>query len=138
MLWWAFIPALVWLVWRWLTSRDWRAAAILVAFVAGWVVWLQDPKRTMFLFYMTPLVPFLALGVTMGLGAILGPAARPVVDPSDRASILAERRRKWGVFGISAYLGLLIVDFAWMWPLFSGGLLTYDQWHMHMWFPSWI
>ena len=137
-LWWAFIPALVWLVWRWLTSRDWRAAAILVAFVAGWVVWLQDPKRTMFLFYMTPLIPFLALGVTMGLGAILGPATRPVVDPSDRASILAERRWKWGVFGISAYLGLLIVDFAWMWPLFSGGLLTYDQWHMHMWFPSWI
>ena len=38
----------------------------------------------------------------------------------------------------SAYLGLLIVDFAWMWPLFSGGLLTYDQWHMHMWFPSWV
>jgi dolichyl-phosphate-mannose-protein mannosyltransferase len=137
-LWWAFIPALVWLVWRWLTSRDWRAAAILVAFVAGWVVWLQDPKRTMFLFYMTPLVPFLALGVTMGLGAILGPAVRPGVDASDRASILAERRRKWGVFGISAYLGLLIVDFAWMWPLFSGGLLTYEQWHMHMWFPSWI
>ena len=35
----------------------------------------------MFLFYMTPLVPFLVLGVTMGLGAILGPATRPVVDP---------------------------------------------------------
>ncbi len=137
-LWWAFIPALVWLVWRWLTSRDWRAAAILVAFVAGWVVWLQDPKRTMFLFYMTPLVPFLALGITMGLGAILGPATRPVVDASDRASVLAERRWKWGVFGIASYLGLLIVDFAWMWPLFSGGLLTYDQWHMHMWFPSWV
>jgi dolichyl-phosphate-mannose--protein O-mannosyl transferase len=74
----------------------------------------------------------------MGLGAIIGPATRQVVDPSDRASILAERRWKWGVFGISAYLGLLIVDFAWMWPLFSGALLTYDQWHMHMWFPSWI
>jgi hypothetical protein len=138
LLWWAFVPALVWLVWRWLTSRDWRAAAVLVAFAAGWVVWLQDPKRTMFLFYMTPLVPFLVLGVTMGLGVILGPATRPVVDESDRASVLAERRWKWGVFGLAGYLGLVIVDFAWMWPLFSGGLLTYEQWHMHMWFPSWV
>ena len=128
-LWWAFIPMLLWLAWRCLPRRDWRAAAVLVAFVAGWVVWFQDLKRTMFLFYMAPLVPFLVLGLTLGLGVMLGPATRPVVDPSDRASILAERRWKWGVFGISAYLGLLIVDFAWMWPLFSGGLLTYDQWH---------
>ena len=43
-LWWAFIPALVWLVWRWLTSRDWRAAAILVAFVAGWVGLVAGPE----------------------------------------------------------------------------------------------
>ena len=43
-----------------------------------------------------------------------------------------------GMWNNFAKLGLLIVDFAWMWPLFSGGLLTYDQWHMHMWFPSWI
>ncbi len=44
MMWWAFVPALVWLVWHWLTTRDWRAGAVLVAFVAGWVVWLQDPS----------------------------------------------------------------------------------------------
>jgi dolichyl-phosphate-mannose--protein O-mannosyl transferase len=138
MLWWAFIPALIWLVWRWLTSRDWRAAAVLVAFIAGWVVWLQDPTRTMFLFYMTPLVPFLALGVTLGLGAILGPASRPAFDADDPAAAAAERRWRWGLLGVAGYLGLLIVDFAWMWPLFTGGLLTYDQWHMHMWFPSWV
>jgi dolichyl-phosphate-mannose-protein mannosyltransferase len=137
-LWWAFIPALIWLAWRWITTRDWRAAAVLVAFAAGWVVWLQDPKRTMFLFYMTPLVPFLALGVAMGLGAILGPAARPATDGDDRAELAADRRWRWGVFGVAAYLGLLIVDFAWMWPIFTAGLLTYNQWHMHMWFPSWI
>jgi dolichyl-phosphate-mannose-protein mannosyltransferase len=25
-----------------------------------------------------------------------------------------------------------------MWPLFTGGLLTYNQWHAHMWLPSWV
>jgi len=39
---------------------------------------------------------------------------------------------------VSVYLGVVVADFAWMWPLFTGGLLTYDQWHAHMWFPSWV
>ena len=33
---------------------------------------------------------------------------------------------------------LVIADFAWMWPIFTGGLLTYDTWHAHMWLPSWV
>ena len=36
------------------------------------------------------------------------------------------------------YLALVILDFAWMWPIFTGGLLTYSQWHAHMWLPSWV
>jgi dolichyl-phosphate-mannose--protein O-mannosyl transferase len=46
----------------------------LVAFAAGWLTWFSIPGRTMFLFYMTPLVPFLVIGVTLMLGAVLGPA----------------------------------------------------------------
>ena len=57
LLWWAFIPVLLWLAWHYLTTRDWRAAAVWVAFAAGWLVWFQDLKRTMFLFYMAPLRP---------------------------------------------------------------------------------
>jgi dolichyl-phosphate-mannose-protein mannosyltransferase len=136
LMWWAFIPALLWLIWHWLTTRDWRAAAVWVAFAAGWLVWFPDLKRTMFLFYMTPLVPFLILGVTLGLGVLLGPAV-----PSTRnapAYFGAQRRRRWGALAVAAYLGIVIADFAWMWPLYSGGLMTLDEWHAHMWFPSWI
>jgi dolichyl-phosphate-mannose-protein mannosyltransferase len=136
LMWWAFVPMLLWLAWHWITTRDWRAAAIWVAFIGGWVVWFQDLKRTMFLFYMAPLVPFLILGLTLALGAMLGPAVRRSGDPWRDAAAL--RRRRWGVAGVSAYLGLVIVDFAWMWPIFTGGLLTYDQWHAHMWLPSWV
>ena len=65
---WAFIPALLWLLWHWATTRDWRAGAVWMAFLAGWGVWLQNTRRTAFLFYMTPLMPFLVLGLTLAVG----------------------------------------------------------------------
>jgi dolichyl-phosphate-mannose--protein O-mannosyl transferase len=135
-MWWAFVPMLVWLAWHWVTTRDWRAGAIWVAVIAGWLVWFKDIKRTMFLFYMAPLVPFLVLGLTLALGTMLGPAlVRTGDEVHDR---VAAARRYWGVAGVTVFLGLVIADFWWMWPLFTGGLLTYDQWHAHMWLPSWV
>jgi dolichyl-phosphate-mannose--protein O-mannosyl transferase len=155
LMWWAFIPMLLWLAWHWLTTRDWRAAAVWVAFIAGWLVWFLNLNRTMFLFYMAPLVPFLVIGLTLALGAMLGPAvhAPPARDPVAEAvdPALAEgadeqefeygrklRRRHWGMAGVAVFLGLVIVDFAWMWPLFTGGLMSYGTWHAHMWLPSWV
>ncbi|MCU1655463.1 MAG: putative protein O-mannosyl transferase [Pseudonocardiales bacterium] len=136
LLWWAFIPMLLWLAWHWITTRDWRAGAVWVAFIAGWLVWFQDLKRTMFLFYMAPLVPFLIIGLTLALGVMLGPALRRTGDAwRDRRAVV---RRQWGLAGISIFLGLVVADFVWMWPLFTGGLLTYEQWHAHMWLPSWV
>jgi len=173
LMWWAFIPMLLWLAWHWLTTRDWRAGAVWVAFLAGWLVWFQHLNRTMFLFYMAPLVPFLVIGLTLALGTMLGPALptrsryhdrTASHDPTasddrttseeptaseDPAAVEAAadpeeqdrrrlRRRYWGLAGMCGFLALVVVDFAWMWPIFTGGLLTYDQWHAHMWLPSWV
>ena len=136
LMWWAFVPMLLWLGWHWFTTRDWRAAAVFVAFAAGWLVWFQDLSRTMFLFYMAPLVPFLVLGLTLGLGCMLGPSPDAGGVP-DRVA-LARRRRRRGAAAVSAYLGLVVADFIWMWPIFTGGLLSYSAWHAHMWLPSWV
>jgi dolichyl-phosphate-mannose--protein O-mannosyl transferase len=136
LMWWAFLPMLLWLAWHWCTTRDWRAGAVWVAFLAGWAVWFQDLKRTMFLFYMAPLMPFLILGLTLALGTMLGPGLRRTGDAARDGSGL--RRRRWGVIGVSAYLGLVVADFVWMWPIYTGGMLTYAQWHAHMWLPSWV
>jgi dolichyl-phosphate-mannose--protein O-mannosyl transferase len=136
LLWWAFLPMLLWLAWHYVTTRDWRAAAVWVAFAAGWLVWFQDLKRTMFLFYMAPLLPFLVLGLTLALGTMLGPAPRRSGDVQRDERAL--RRRRWGIAGLATYLALVIADFVWMWPIFTGGLLTYDTWHAHMWLPSWV
>jgi dolichyl-phosphate-mannose--protein O-mannosyl transferase len=155
LMWWAFAPMMLWLAWHWVTTRDWRAAVVWVAFAAGWLVWFQDLKRTMFLFYMAPLVPFLVIGLTLALGTMLGPAlpSRPVRDfeaeatDTQRRDVAyeleglhdkARRRRNWGIAGVSVYLGLVVADFVWMWPIFTGGMLTYTDWHLHMWLPSWV
>ncbi|HVU92569.1 MAG TPA: phospholipid carrier-dependent glycosyltransferase, partial [Jatrophihabitans sp.] len=146
LMWWAFVPMLLWLAWHWVTTRDWRAGVVWVAFIAGWLVWFQNLDRTMFLFYMAPVIPFLIIGLTLALGTMIGPALPPEpvrdwddpdADPYPNAAELqyerARRRRQWGVAGVSVYLALVIADFAWMWPLFTGGQLTYTEWHLHMW-----
>lgn len=163
LLWWAFIPALLWCLWHWATTRDWRAQAVLVAFAAGWLVWLREPHRTMFLFYMAPLVPFLIIGVTLAIGvalrtdigrplrryAIPDPAAtqpprdamRPEsADPAEptEPAVLVLPPRPWARLGVCAYLGAVVANFIWMWPIFTGALLTYGQWQQRMWFSSWI
>jgi dolichyl-phosphate-mannose--protein O-mannosyl transferase len=136
LLWWAFLPMMVWLAWHWLTTRDWRAGVVWMAFGAGWLVWFIDLKRTMFFFYMAPLVPFLILGLTLALGAILGPALRFTGEVArDRGALL---RRYWGIGVVSAFLAVVTADFIYMWPIFTGGLLTQGQWHAHMWLPSWV
>ncbi|SHH57026.1 C-terminal four TMM region of protein-O-mannosyltransferase [Jatrophihabitans endophyticus] len=138
LLWWAFVPMLLWLAWHWFSTRDWRAGAVWFAFAAGWLVWFQNLDRTMFLFYMAPLVPFLVIGLTLALGVMWGPAV-PVAGAAPPARAHAARRRRlWGAAGVAGYLALVVADFAWMWPIFTGGLLTYDDWHAHMWLPSWV
>lgn len=125
-LWWAFVPAVLWAGWIGLVRRDWRGWTVLMAFFAGWVTWFSVPGRTMFLFYMTPLVPFLVIGVTLVLGAVLGSA---------RAG---EQRRTVGLVAVCGYVALVVINTAWLWPILSGQLITYDQWHSRIWFPSWI
>jgi dolichyl-phosphate-mannose-protein mannosyltransferase len=131
LMWWAFVPIVVWLLWQYVTTRDWRAGAVWCALLAGWFVWLKNTDRTMFLFYMAPLIPFLVLGMTQAIGTLLGRAREP--------SLTALRwRPNWRVAAVALYLGIVVADFAWMWPIFVNVPLTYDNWHAHMWFPGWI
>ena len=73
----------------------------------------------MFLFYMAPLVPFLLLGLTLGLGTVMGLAVRRTGDLI--RDHRARRRRTIGVAAVSVFLALVLLDFAWMWPIFTGG-----------------
>ncbi|MFL6075603.1 MAG: dolichyl-phosphate-mannose--protein mannosyltransferase [Mycobacteriales bacterium] len=126
LLWWAFIPALVFCVWRLLSRRDWRAQAALVGFAAGFVPWLPFPTRTMFYFYALPFLPFCVIAVTYCLGVILGPRDT------------YPERRATGAILVAGYVAAVALTFAYFYPLYAAKTIPYDDWHARIWFQTWI
>lgn len=126
LLWWAACFAILYVLWRWLFRRDWRAGAIACAIAAGWVPWFFYQERTIFLFYAVVFVPFLCLAVSMMIGAMLGPAG------SD------ERRRTVGAVGAGVLVLLIVWNFIYFWPVFTGQTIPVGEWQDRMWFDTWV
>ncbi|MGH3981593.1 MAG: dolichyl-phosphate-mannose--protein mannosyltransferase [Pseudonocardiaceae bacterium] len=124
-LWWLALPVLGWALWRAASGPDWRYAAALVGYAAGWLPWFLNIQRQMYFFYMTPVAPFLVIAVTLALGEILG-----------RARDGAERRGT-GLLVVSLYIGLVVANFVWLWPILTGGSITPEHWNAQLWLPSW-
>ncbi|MBW3663152.1 MAG: phospholipid carrier-dependent glycosyltransferase [Actinobacteria bacterium] len=116
-LWWGFIGAALTLV-AGLVRRDRRAAFIVTFWALQFVPWLFV-SRPVFLFYMVPVVPFLALGVAyaavwlseprrlLGLfaGALLGAAAGFGVGFAVRAIADSSRATWWVWMGVGWLVG---------------------------------
>jgi dolichyl-phosphate-mannose-protein mannosyltransferase len=125
-LWWAGSLALVGVLWLWLSRRDWRAGAVLAMTAALLLPWFALPGRTMFLFYALPAVPFLVLGLVLLAGAALGPATA------------SPRRRLAVALAVGAYVLLVAVNTAYLWPVLTAEIIPVTAWRERMWFPSWI
>ncbi|MGY1636678.1 dolichyl-phosphate-mannose--protein mannosyltransferase [Geodermatophilus sp. SYSU D00742] len=125
-LWLAFAPALVWLAWRLVARRDPAALLVATAIAAGWGTWFLNPERTMFIFYMAPVVPFFVLAVVLVLQDVLG---RPGAEPW---------RRQLGLGVVATYVGVVAATFVFFYPVLSGQPLTRAEWLDRMWFPSWF
>jgi len=126
LLWWAGVVAIGYCLYRWLLRRDWRAGAILCGLAAGYLPWFNYQQRTIFLFYAVAFVPFVVLAVTMMVGALIGPAG-------------ASRDRR-AIGGVAAGLLVLIImwNFLYFYPLYTGQTIPMDDWRARMWFTSWI
>ena len=74
MLWWVSVAVLAWALWKAFGRLDWRYAAILVGYGSGYLPWFAIFDRQMYFFYMTPVAPFLVMGIALVLGDILGKA----------------------------------------------------------------
>jgi dolichyl-phosphate-mannose-protein mannosyltransferase len=133
-LWWGTIPALIAVGWAWVGRRDWRAGAVLLAFLFGYVPWIVEElstvkgctpagncHRTMFLFYMLPDVPFMALAVTMAIGMAIGHRTATTV------------RQVIGMTSVSVYLATVVVLFGYFYPILTAENITYSQWHSRIW-----
>jgi dolichyl-phosphate-mannose-protein mannosyltransferase len=126
LLWWFATAAILFLFWRWIGRRDWRAAAILAGIAAGIVPWMWYAQRTIFSFYAVAFLPFMVLGATMAVGSILG---RADASPT---------RRVWGAAVSGTVVVGVVALFAYFYPIYTGQTIPYSDWANHMWLPSWI
>ncbi|MFG2114636.1 dolichyl-phosphate-mannose--protein mannosyltransferase [Streptomyces sp. NPDC048718] len=126
LLWWAACFAILYVLWRWVFRRDWRAGAIACGIAAGWLPWFLYQERTIFLFYAVLFVPFLCLAVAMMIGAIVGPPGS------------SERRRTFGVVGAGVLVLLIVWNFIYFWPLYTGTPIPLDAWRHRMWLDTWV
>ncbi len=124
-LWWISLFVAGWALWRMVARLDWRYAAVLVGYGAGYLPWFFNLNRQMYFFYVTPLAPFLVIAISLVLGEILG-----------RARVGVERR--FLSIGIVAlYVGLVVANFIWLWPVLTGDSITPEDLTARTWLPSW-
>jgi dolichyl-phosphate-mannose--protein O-mannosyl transferase len=124
-LWWPAVVVLGFALWRTLTRFDWRYGAVLLAYAAGILPWFANMERQMYYFYMAPLAPFLVLATVLAMGVVLGPVGA------------GRERRQTGLLVVGLWTGLVVANFAWLWPILVGVPITPDMWDAQLWLPSW-
>ncbi|MCL8024990.1 dolichyl-phosphate-mannose--protein mannosyltransferase [Nocardioides bruguierae] len=125
-LWWGGCIALLFSCVMWVLARDWRHGVAVVGTASTWLPWLLYDERPIFLFYAILTLPFLVLSVTLGIGHLIGPSREPTA------------RRTIGVVVSGSFVVLVLLNFAWFWPIFTNQLLTHSQWLGRIWFERWI
>jgi dolichyl-phosphate-mannose-protein mannosyltransferase len=124
-MWWISLPVLGWGLWRMFARLDWRYTAVVVAYLAGLLPWFMNLDRQMYYFYATPLAAFLILGIVLVLGHILGTATA------------GHERRGTGLLVVALYVGIVVANFVWLWPILNGDSITETHWQQELWLPSW-
>ncbi|MFC4782945.1 dolichyl-phosphate-mannose--protein mannosyltransferase [Nocardioides sp. MAHUQ-72] len=125
-LWWGGVLALLYSAAMWIGARDWRFGLAVVGVLSTWLPWLQYDDRPIFSFYAVVSLPFLVLALTLTMGRVIG--SSPVPTP----------RRTAGVVVSGSFFVLVLVNFAWFWPIWTDQLLTHGEWLDRIWFQRWI
>ncbi|MDF1605740.1 phospholipid carrier-dependent glycosyltransferase [Nocardioides sp. YIM 152315] len=124
--WWGGCLAILYALAMWVGARDWRFGVAVVGTLSTWLPWLQYDDRPIFSFYAVITLPFLVLALTLAIGRMLGTSSAP------------SGRRTAGVVVSGAYLVLVLMNFAWFWPIWTDQLLTHGEWLDRIWFTRWI
>jgi dolichyl-phosphate-mannose-protein mannosyltransferase len=99
---------------------DWVPAFIVVAFASQYLPWFGT-GRTSFLFYMTPITPFMVLAVTYGLAQLA------------EARVGLSQTRAFAPVAAVAVL-ICVVLFAFFFPILTGRTISREQWEIRIWF----
>jgi dolichyl-phosphate-mannose--protein O-mannosyl transferase len=126
LIWYAGVAAVIYLVYRFVRTRDWRIALVLTGIAVTYVPWLLYPQRTIFQFYTIAALPFLLLALTFALRDIAG------AHDNDAYRRLSGQRIVLVILLVAAVLS------AFWYPILTATMVPYDFWRAHNWMQSWI
>ena len=118
--WWASVPAVAFVAYRWVRRRDLRGpeGIILAGFLVTYLPWLaqQTNRSAIFLFYLLPTVPFMYLALAYVARLVSG---------------------NWGGRTVVAvFLAGTVASFAYFYPVMTELPLSQRQWDARIWFES--
>jgi dolichyl-phosphate-mannose--protein O-mannosyl transferase len=125
-LWWGGAVALLYAVYAWLARRDWRFGVAVLGFASTWLPWVPFSDRPIFYYYAVAMVPFTVVACALLIGRLIG---------GERVS---PTRRAVGAAVAGSFVVLVVLNFAWFWPIYTDGLLTNGEWLERIWFRRWI
>jgi len=126
-LWWVGTVAIAVVFGFWIKSfvtkrYEPRLNVIVTGIAAGYLPWYFFQKRTVFNFYAIIFEPFLILAIIYCLYVAL--------------LHFENKRNTYAIAGLVGFL--ILANFIYFLPLFTGDVITYDAWQARMWLPSWI
>ncbi len=132
LLWWAATIAVAVVLGFWVRSLmnrtfDPAVTIITAGMAAGYLPWFFFQQRTVFSFYAIVFEPFLILSLVYCAKLFLTAQRRK----SQQAYLIGE-------VALLAIFIAIAMNFIYFLPLYLGQTMTYEAWHAHMWFASWI
>ena len=126
-LWWVGTIAIAVVIGFWIRAllnhrADMAANIVVLGLVAGYLPWFAMQQRTVFSFYAIIIEPFLILAIVYCAKLLLDSALKPAISQSIVGGVFA----------------LIVLCFLFFVPLFTGQVITYEDWNLRMWFESWI
>jgi dolichyl-phosphate-mannose--protein O-mannosyl transferase len=121
---WGSILAIPYVAYRWWRVRDWRAGFVTVAIACLYLPWFVV-NRPQFLFYATPITPFLVLACVYAIRDL------------SEMRVAGSRSHPYLPVAVG-FVVLSVLAFAWFWPTLTGAPLTDAGFKLRYWFTTWI
>ena len=124
-LWWISLFVLGWALWRCIARMDWRYAAVLVAYGAGYLPWFAiwtgrctSSTWCRWRRSWSSASPWCSATSSAGPGTMWRNASPPIAV-------------------VAIFVGLVVANFIWMWPILNGDPITPARLVAETWLPSW-
>ena len=122
-IWWLCVPVLLWGLWCLFIHRDARWAVPVVGFAAGFLPWLPNLDRQMYLFYAVNLAPFVVIALAIACCQLIRKAR--------------VENTRWPLVLVIGYVAVVVWNFLFFLPLYTGMPMSNAEFAARMWLPSW-